>query len=169
MKKLIIIFILIFCIFFISGCVEEDKIDSKSSNSIDQEKIDVSEIPSENQNDYPTSSEKIFNTEWYKIGETQQFDVGNENIIEVESGTVFYTGIISKNSQTDNVKCLILFKDEQDNILLDGQPYEVGLKYVDYKPGIAPPDNANYWQIEIHVIPIVDIKPTPTKTPIKLN
>ena len=169
MKKLITIFILIFSIFFISGCVEEDKIDSESSNSIKQEKIEVSEIPTSNQIDYPTSSEKILNTKWYKIGETQLFDVGNGNIMEVDSETsIFYIDIISKNSLIDNIKCLILFKDEQDNILLDGQPYEINNKYVG-KPGIAPPDNAAYWQIEIHVIPIVAIKPTPTQTPIKLN
>jgi len=122
-------------------------------------------------NQSSTSSEQVFKTEWYKAGESQQFDIGNGNIIEVEYNYQdFNVYAVSKNLKTDSLNVYIRFKDDQGNVLFGGQPYQKIIKSAGIGGGsFSPPDDAAYWQIEIHLVPVVPMTTTPTKTPIKLN
>lgn len=171
-KKLLLLCIIV-GIIIISGCVGEEK--TKSGTPINQEKIESSETGTDNQSNHLSSSEQIFKTEWYKIGESQQFDIGNDNIVEVKcnhedySG-LFYVGAVSKNLKTDSLNVFIRFKDDSDNVLFGGQPHQKIIKNAGMSTGhFGTPDDAAYWQIEIHLVPVVPMTPTPTKTPIKLK
>ena len=171
-RKKILLLCIIVGIIIVSGCVGEEK--TKSETPTNQEQIESSETDTDNQSNHLSSSEQIFKTEWYKIGESQQFDIGNDNIIEVkcnhEDYSGFYVGAVSKNLKTDSLNVFIRFKDDRGNILFGGQPFQKIIKYPEMGGGsFSPPDDAAYWQIEIHLVPVVPMTPTPTKTPIKLK
>ena len=169
MKKLLLLGIIV-GIIIVSGCIGEEK--TKSETPINQEKIENSEIETVSQPDHSLSSEEIFKTEWYKIGETQQFDVGNNIIVEVQSKEQrIWVRLVPNNlgNFPNNLDVIgfIRFKDGQDNIFYEGQP--MGGKISGHEVGFASPDDAISWQIEIHLVPVVPMTSTPLKTPIKLK